>query len=129
MFWLFTQMFVLCVVSFAAGSALTWWAQRNRAQPETPKVTLALPAPRPAADQPAPVVPAPAAPASVVTPPVVPAPAVNAMQLKGNSKTMVYHTPDSPYYRRMKGDMTFTSEEEAVAAGYRMWTTKARAKA
>ncbi len=60
---------------------------------------------------------------------VVPPAAPESLPLKGNSKTMVYHTADSPYYRRMKGDRAFGSEAEAIAAGFRMWTTKARVKA
>ncbi|NKE63802.1 hypothetical protein FXN61_46715 [Lentzea sp. PSKA42] len=113
MLWLFSQMFVLCAVSFAAGSLLTWLSVRGRAKAEPPKPVLALPAPRPSEEK------------VVVAPPAQ----EKSLPLKGNSKTLVYHTSKSPYYRRMKGDMTFGSEAEAVAAGYRMWTTKARVKA
>jgi hypothetical protein len=111
--WLFSQMFVLCLVSFGVGSLMTWLSVRNRLRPEPPKSRLALPAPRRAAPE-----------EVVVEQPPVP----QSLPVKGNSRTMVYHTPDSPYYNRMKGDMAFTSEAEAVAAGYRMWTTKARVK-
>ncbi|MEU7476583.1 hypothetical protein AB0A63_11415 [Lentzea sp. NPDC042327] len=125
MLWLFSQMFLLCLASFAAGCLLTWLAVRKR-HAESPKPRLALPAPRTenpivrqqpllqVADEP------------VVT---VPADDEEALPVKGNSRTMVYHTPDSPYYRRMKGDVMFGTETEALKAGYRMWTTKARVKA
>ncbi|MET9224274.1 hypothetical protein [Lentzea sp. NPDC003310] len=122
MLWLFSQMFLLCLVSFAVGSLVTWLSVRSRLQPERPKTRLALPAPRPAAEQ---VVIAEQPAAPVVPAPVKPEP----LPVKGNSKTMVYHTPDSPYYRRTKGDMTFRTEAEAVSAGYRMWTTKGRVQA
>ncbi len=117
MLWLFSQMFLLCLASFAVGSVLTWSLVRGRAQAESPKQVLALPAPRPAAEQ--------TGVAARVVPPAVP----ESLPLKGNSKTMVYHTAESPYYRRMKGDRAFGSEAEAIAAGFRMWTTKARVKA
>ncbi|SDJ08594.1 hypothetical protein SAMN04488074_101469 [Lentzea albidocapillata subsp. violacea] len=114
MLWLFSQMFLLCLVSFAAGSLVTWLSVRARLQPERPKTRLALPAPRPAAEQ-----------VVIAEQP----PRQESLPVKGNSRTMVYHTPDSPYYRRMKGDMAFASETDALSAGYRMWTTKARVRA
>jgi hypothetical protein len=107
-------MFLLCLASFAVGSVLTWSLVRGRAQAESPRQVLALLAPRPSAEQ-----------NRVVVSAAVP----ESLPLKGNSKTMVYHTADSPYYRRMKGDRAFGSEAEAIAAGFRMWTTKARVKA
>jgi hypothetical protein len=110
-FWLFWQLFVLCAVAFGAGSLVTWLSVRGRAHTELPKPRLALPAPRRAVEDPV-----------VVEP-------VKSSSIKGNSKTLVYHTPDSPYYKRTKGDLMFASEAEAIAAGYRMWTTKARVKA
>ncbi|MFD4672524.1 hypothetical protein ACFWNN_22550 [Lentzea sp. NPDC058450] len=118
MLWLFSQMFLLCLVSFAVGVLVTWLSVRGRLQPERPKTRLALPAPRPAAEQ-----------VVIAEQPSPKQSAPEPLPVKGNSKTMVYHTPDSPYYRRMKGDMTFRSEAEAVSAGYRMWTTKGRIKA
>lgn len=116
MLWLFLQMFVLCAVSFAAGSLVTWLSVRGRQQPEPPKPRLALPAPRPAEQ------------VVIAKQPVAPTVAQESLPIKGNSKTMVYHTPESPYYPRTKGNLTFASEAEAVGAGYRMWTTKARVK-
>ncbi|MDX8049771.1 hypothetical protein SK571_10300 [Lentzea sp. BCCO 10_0798] len=121
MLWLFSQMFLLCLVSFAVGSLVTWLSVRARLQPERPKTRIALPAPRPAAEQVV-IAEQPLAPAD-------PKPRQGPLPVKGNSKTMVYHTPDSPYYRRMKGDMAFASEADAVSAGYRMWTTKGRVRA
>ncbi|HUQ55067.1 hypothetical protein [Lentzea sp.] len=117
MLWLFSQMFVLCAVSFAIGSVLTWLSVRGRSKADPPKQVLALPAPRLTAEK-----------VVVERPAETPVDRQKSSPLKGNSKTMVYHTADSPYYRRMKGDMTFASEAEAVAAGYRMWSTKGRVK-
>lgn len=124
MLWLFSQLFVLCAVSFAVGSLLTWFLVRRRIQAEQPKPLLALPSPRTAPEE---LVVLPQA--VVDEQPVEPPPVEESLPVKGNSRTMVYHTPESPYYRRMKGDMTFTTETEALKAGYRMWTTKARVKA
>jgi hypothetical protein len=47
--------------------------------------------------------------------------------VKATKKSMRYHTPDSPYYNRIKGDVVFTSVEDAEAAGYTAWKTPARA--
>ncbi|KOV81416.1 hypothetical protein [Nocardia sp. NRRL S-836] len=49
--------------------------------------------------------------------------------IKANSRTMVFHTPESPYYRRMKGDVFFHSPEDALRAGYTMWTPRPRVPA
>ncbi|MFD5831578.1 hypothetical protein [Lentzea sp. NPDC060358] len=118
MLWLFSQMFALCAVSFALGSLLTWLAVRGRLKTDPPKQVLALPSPRLTAEK-----------VVVEQPAETPVARPKPLPLKGNSKTMVYHTPDSPYYRRMKGDTTFATEAEAVAAGYRRWNTKGRVKA
>jgi hypothetical protein len=39
--------------------------------------------------------------------------------IKGNSKSMIYHLPGSPLYERTRSDVWFTTEEEARGAGYR----------
>ncbi|MFT7838514.1 hypothetical protein Q5530_20435 [Saccharothrix sp. BKS2] len=44
--------------------------------------------------------------------------------VKCNSRSMVFHTPASPYFNRMKGDVTFTTPEEAERAGYTRWSPK-----
>jgi len=49
--------------------------------------------------------------------------------IKANSRTMMFHTPESPYYRRMKGDAFFHSPEDARRAGYTMWTPRPRVSA
>ncbi|GAA0207391.1 hypothetical protein GCM10010492_01150 [Saccharothrix mutabilis subsp. mutabilis] len=77
------------------------------------------PAPKPkAAPKPAP------APASVLA--SAPAP-VAVVEVKGSSKSMIFHTPDSPYFKRMKGDVTFRSIAEAEEAGYTQWRPKSAA--
>ena len=47
--------------------------------------------------------------------------------IKANSRRMVYHTPDSPYYQRMKGDAFFASVQEAEEAGYTAWQPRVKA--
>lgn len=41
--------------------------------------------------------------------------------IKGNAKSMLFHTPASPYYARTAPDRLFASEDEAVAAGFFRW--------
>jgi hypothetical protein len=50
------------------------------------------------------------------------------LPLKGNSKSRIFHTESSPYYRRMKGDVRFGSVEEAEQAGYTMWSPRSRSQ-
>lgn len=105
MLWLAAQVFVLCLVSFLAGAAITAIAMRN---PE--------PAPEPA--------PAPETEMETETEPepeIDPGPEVI---IKVSKKSMRYHTPDSPYYNRMAGTLTFPSVEEAELAGYTAWNTR-----
>ena len=98
----FIQMFLLCAGAFLAGVLLTWLSLRSRAASEPP-VEARL---------------------SIMEEPVLPAPAI-----KANSRTMMFHTPESPYYRRMKGDAFFHSPEDARRAGYTMWTPRPRVSA
>lgn len=76
----------------------------------------------------------PAAPASAFGPAGAPAPEFGAaatqsavVEVKGSSKSMIFHTPDSPYFKRMKGDVTFRSIAEAEQAGYTQWRPKSTA--
>ncbi|MDX3663222.1 hypothetical protein PV646_38515 [Streptomyces sp. ID05-26A] len=102
MFGFFFQMFLLCAGAFLAGVLLTWLTMRSR--------------------EPSAVVDA--APLSIMEEPVAAAPAI-----KANSRTMMFHTPESPYYKRMKGDAFFHSPEDARRAGYTMWTPRPRVPA
>jgi hypothetical protein len=97
----FIQMFLLCAGAFLAGVLLTWLTMRSRPA-ETP-VEGRL---------------------SFMELPVELPPAI-----KANSRTMMFHTPESPYYRRMKGDAFFHSPEDARRAGYTMWTPRPRVSA
>ena len=89
MFGFFIQMFLLCAGAFLAGVLLTWLTMRSRGPAEAPVVESRL---------------------SIMEEPVEPVPAI-----KANSRTMMFHTPDSPYYKRMKGDAFFHSPEDASA--------------
>ncbi|MEV6236443.1 hypothetical protein [Lentzea sp. NPDC051838] len=101
MFGFFIQMFLLCAGAFLAGVLLTWLTMRSRAAEPVAETRL-----------------------SIMEEPVVPAPAI-----KANSRTMMFHTPESPYYKRMKGDAFFHSPEDARRAGYTMWTPRPRVPA
>lgn len=100
----FIQMFLLCAGAFLAGVLLTWLSLRNRGA--------------------AAVAEEPPGPLSIMEEPMAVAPAI-----KANSRTMMFHTPDSPYYKRMKGDAFFHSPEDARRAGYTMWTPRPRVPA
>ena len=102
MFGFFIQMFLLCAGAFLAGVLLTWLTMRARFADafEAAPVQARL---------------------SIMEEPVMVAPAI-----KANSRTMMFHTPDSPYYKRMKGDAFFHSPEDARRAGYTMWTPRPR---
>lgn len=97
----FIQMFLLCAGAFLAGVLLTWLTMRSRDS------TAEVEAPLSIMEEPAPVAPA----------------------IKANSRTMMFHTPESPYYKRMKGDAFFHSPEDARRAGYTMWTPRPRVPA
>ncbi|MET9229546.1 hypothetical protein [Lentzea sp. NPDC003310] len=100
MFGFFLQMFLLCAGAFLAGVLLTWLTMRSREQPPAEASLTIL-------EEPAAAVPA----------------------IKANSRTMMFHTPESPYYKRMKGDAFFHSPEDARRAGYTMWTPRPRVPA
>ena len=48
--------------------------------------------------------------------------------IKGNSDSMLFHTPTSPYYARTKAEVWFRTPEEAAAAGFTEWTPKRRSR-
>ncbi|MGM1059386.1 sunset domain-containing protein [Saccharothrix sp. Mg75] len=153
MVWLFTQTFVLCTFAFLAGAALTWLPLRAvirglRAQvgavvdrPVRP-VRAALPAARTvdvdevdvgeveaAEAEPAEVVVAEAVAAEVVTVEVEAevaeaAEVAEEYPVKGSAKSMIFHTAESPYFKRMRGDVVFRSAVEAERAGYTRWTPR-----
>ena len=45
-------------------------------------------------------------------------------EVKGNADSMLYHTPDSPYYGRTKAEVWFQDEATAAAAGFARWDHK-----
>ena len=38
--------------------------------------------------------------------------------IKGNADSMLFHTPDSPWYKRTRAEVWFRDEESALAAGF-----------
>jgi hypothetical protein len=44
--------------------------------------------------------------------------------IKGKEGSMLCHDPSSPYYNRTKADVWFCSEQEASAAGFRVWSRR-----
>jgi hypothetical protein len=47
------------------------------------------------------------------------------LTVRGNRATMLYHTPDSPYYDRIVADACFATPAEAEAAGFTGWNRRA----
>ncbi|WP_309117087.1 hypothetical protein [Saccharothrix sp.] len=141
MFWLFAQMFVLCGFAFLAGAVLTWLPLRAtirnlRAELSRPTTRPALAAgtviipTQPTSTAAAGSAPTPTLEADPVEEPEESGEAVAAeevVQVKGSAKSMIFHTPDSPYFKRMKGDVTFRSIAEAEEAGYTRWRPKSAA--
>jgi large subunit ribosomal protein L22 len=44
--------------------------------------------------------------------------APDGYEIKGNAQSMLFHTPDSRYYKATKAEVWFDTEESAVAAGF-----------
>ena len=44
--------------------------------------------------------------------------------IKGNRDSMLYHTPDSPWYARTNAEELFHTEDEARAAGFSRWNSR-----
>lgn len=44
-----------------------------------------------------------------------------AYRIKGNTGSMLFHGPDSPYYERTGAEAWFATEEAARAAGFASW--------
>jgi hypothetical protein len=49
--------------------------------------------------------------------------------IKGNAHSMLFHTPDSPYYGRTKPEVWFRSEADAERAGFSKYTRRPRKSA
>ena len=46
--------------------------------------------------------------------------------IKGNAQSMLFHTPDSPYYGRTKPQVWFRTEADAERAGFTKYTRRPR---
>jgi hypothetical protein len=46
--------------------------------------------------------------------------------IKGNAQSMLFHTPDSPYYGRTKPEVWFRTESDAERAGFTKYTRRPR---
>lgn len=46
--------------------------------------------------------------------------------IKGNAQSMLFHTPDSPYYGRTKPEVWFRTEADAEQAGFTKYARKPR---
>ncbi|MCO1580781.1 hypothetical protein M8C13_33995 [Crossiella sp. SN42] len=107
MMWLFWQVFLLCLAAFLTGGLLSWLllvrplAERREQAPVATEVVEVVP------QRVETVLPQPEPVAEVVL-----------GSVKGNTRTKRYHTPDSPYFNRTKGDIWFASAAEAEQAGY-----------
>lgn len=111
MLWLAAQTYLLCLVSFIAGAALTALVLRRSKAAAEPAESAE---------------PAEAVEAVEETPEPEPEPAPEPepVLVKATRKSMRYHTPESPYYSRTKDDLTFTSVEAAEEAGFTAWNTR-----
>jgi hypothetical protein len=49
--------------------------------------------------------------------------------IKGNVQSMLFHTPDSPYYGRTKPEVWFRAEADAERAGFSKYVRKPRKSA
>lgn len=49
--------------------------------------------------------------------------------IKGNAQSMLFHTPDSPYYGRTKPEVWFRSEADAERAGFSKYVRRPRKSA
>ncbi|RZU03357.1 hypothetical protein EV645_7384 [Kribbella rubisoli] len=49
--------------------------------------------------------------------------------IKGNAQSMLFHTPDSPYYGRTKPEVWFRTEADAERAGFAKYTRRPRKSA
>jgi hypothetical protein len=46
--------------------------------------------------------------------------------IKGNADSMLFHTPESPYFERTRAEVWFRTPDEAVAAGFTEWRAHRR---
>jgi hypothetical protein len=46
--------------------------------------------------------------------------------IKGNAQSMLFHTPESPYYGRTKPEIWFRTEADAERAGFTKYVRKPR---
>ena len=46
--------------------------------------------------------------------------------VKGNAHSMLFHTPESPYFERTRAEVWFRTADEAVAAGFTEWRAHRR---
>ncbi|MGW6277294.1 sunset domain-containing protein [Kribbella sp. NPDC055071] len=52
--------------------------------------------------------------------------APDGFTIKGNAQSMLFHTPDSPYYGRTKPEVWFRTEADAERAGFTKYTRRPR---
>ncbi|MDU0292080.1 hypothetical protein [Saccharothrix longispora] len=122
MVWFFTQTFVLCTAAFVAGAALTWLPLRAVIRDLRAQVRSAVARPVRAALPPAPT--GERVDESVDQSVDEADRATGEFEVKGSSKSRIFHTAESPYFKRMKGDVVFRSAVEAERAGYTRWAPR-----
>jgi hypothetical protein len=103
--WLAAQTYLLCLASFIVGAIVTALVLRKRKPAtEIPQELLEIP--------------------EDIEEPEEDEQEEPTVLVKATKKSMRYHTPDSPYYNRLKDDLTFTSIEAAEEAGFTAWNTR-----
>lgn len=109
--WL-TVLIVIVVLVILLVAIWWWWTHRQPTVVSGPGAeSAAVPA---AAGAPGPYGPGSAAPLAGGAAP-------SGFAIKGNSDSMLYHSPESPYYGRTVAEVWFRSEADAQRAGFTRW--------
>jgi len=108
----FVPLVVVVVVVVVLALVVWWWMNRGKA-PAVAAPAAAAPA--------APSVPAgPYGPGSAA--PLAGGAAPAGFTIKGNADSMLFHTPDSPYYSRTIAEVWFRTAADAEKAGFKPYT-------
>ena len=113
--WLVVLLLIVIVVILLV--ALWWWWTHRQTMAPTSR-TGAASSIAPAAE----VGSGPYGPGSAA--PLAGGAAPAGFSVKGNADSMLYHSPDSPYYGRTVAEVWFRTEADAQKAGFKRWDQK-----
>jgi hypothetical protein len=103
---------VVIVILVLVVAAIVWWWLHRTPRSASP---AAVAAPAVAAGPHGPGSAAPLAGGAAPSP---------AYTIKGNADSMLYHTPESPYFGRTIAEVWFLSAADAERAGFKRWDRK-----